>query len=150
MAKKTATGISKLSPELDDMLRSRGLRRTGARISVLRVMHASSRPLSHAEVVGALEGEGIDYATAYRNLMDLAEVGILVRADLGDHIWRFELAKGEGDDATAHPHFVCTDCGAVACLPDGTVKLVATRKAPRSVKKGDVVVQLKGLCDDCA
>jgi Fur family transcriptional regulator, ferric uptake regulator len=147
MAKRTATP-SRAAPELDTALRSHGLRRTAARIRVLGFMHANPRPLSHGEVVAALEADGLDYATVYRNLMDLAEVGILVRADLGDHVWRFELNKGKDEEAE-HPHFVCTDCGSVACLPEGAVKVVPTRKAPRSVNKGKVVVQLKGLCDDC-
>ncbi len=136
-------------PELDNLLRSRGLRRTGARVTVLRFVQANPRPLSHGEVAEALADDGLDYATVYRNLMDLAEVGILLRSDFGDHIWRFELKKDDHDGAD-HPHFLCTDCGAVTCLPDGAVKVKPTPKVPRAVSKGNVVVQLRGLCDTCA
>lgn len=146
---KRAANPSKQAPDLDVVLRGHGLRRTMARVSVLRFMHANSRPLTHGEVARALEPDGLDYATVYRNLIDLAEVGILARTDLGDHLWRFELKKDD-DDALEHPHFICTDCGVVTCLPDGAVKVVPTRKAPRAVNKGNVVVQLKGVCDDCA
>jgi Fur family ferric uptake transcriptional regulator len=112
-------------------------------------MHESRRPVSHGEVAEALGPDGLDRATVYRNLMDLVEAGILMRTDLGDHIWRFEL-RGEEHGASGHPHFICTDCGAVTCLPARAVKLVPTRKAPRALDKGTVAVQVKGVCDACA
>ena len=148
--RKRIESPSKSIDALDAVLRGRGLRRTMARITVRRFMHANRRPLSHGEVAQALEPDGLDRATVYRNLIDLVEVGILARTDVGDHVWRFELTNDEGDDQADHPHFICTDCGSVSCLPDGAVKLVPSRKAPKAVNKGKVVVQLKGLCDDCA
>lgn len=141
MGKKTRAAAPSI--DLDDVLRSHGLRRTTARVRVLAFLHANPRPLSHGEVAKALEAEKLDYATVYRNLVDLAEAGIVVRTDLGDHVWRFELST------SVHPHFVCTDCGRVTCLPDGAVKLVPGRKTPRAMGRGKVTVQLKGLCDDC-
>lgn len=139
------------SLDIDAELRSHGLRRTAARARVLSFVLANPRPLSHGEVAKALEAEGFDYATVYRNLTDLAEAGILVRRDLGDHVWRFERTRPK-DDAEAHPHFVCRACGAVTCLPGGAVKLVATRppRAPRAVARGEVAIELRGLCDECA
>lgn len=139
------------SLDVDAELRSHGLRRTAARARVLSFIVANPRPLSHGEVAKALEREGLDYATVYRNLTDLAEAGILVRRDLGDHVWRFERNPSK-DDAEAHPHFVCRSCGAVTCLPDGAVKLVAPRasRAPRAVQRGAVTIELRGLCDACA
>ena len=69
-------------------------------------------PVSHGELVDALAGEGMDRTTVYRNLVDLTQVGLVQRTDLGDHVWRFELRRSrtEGDDAK-HPHFTCSDCG---------------------------------------
>ena len=124
--------------DLDEVLRSHGLRRTAARLRVLRWFQANPRPITHGELVRALEPEGFDYATVYRNLVDLAEAGILARIDLGDHVWRFE-------QKTEHPHFICTDCGTVTCLPKGSVKLTLKKLARRPV-----TVQLKGVCDECA
>jgi Fur family ferric uptake transcriptional regulator len=136
--------------DLDELLRGRGLRRTAARARVLRFLDAQRRPISHGELAKALESEGFDYATVYRNLIDLAEVGILARTDLGDHVWRFELATETADAAAKHPHFICTDCGAVTCLPENSVKVTPHGKTPRAVKRRQVTVQLKGRCDACA
>lgn len=138
--------------ELQALLRGAGLRSTASRIAVLEYFHAHGGQNSHAEIFEALEDRGYDRATIYRILMDLAEAKLLSRADLGDHVWRFELKKGvDGVEHTEeHPHFVCIDCGEVSCLPALTIKLEGAGTAPKSVAKQKVAVQLKGLCDDCA
>ena len=72
------------------------------------------------------------------------------RTDLGDHVWRFELRTqqrmGDGD----HPHFMCTGCGTVACLPGVRVRIRTAPGSPRAVRRRDVDIQLKGRCDRCA
>jgi Fur family transcriptional regulator, ferric uptake regulator len=138
--------------DLQALLRASGLRSTGPRIAVLSYLHDSAGPNSHAELCKALAGEGFDRATIYRNLVDLAEVGIVSRTDLGDHVWRFELKKGVAGAAHTddHPHFVCIDCGEVSCLPGVSFRVHVASGAPRAVGKNKVAVQLKGLCDDCS
>ncbi len=137
--------------ELQGLLRSAGLRSTAPRLAVLEYFHAHGGTNSHAELFDALGGRGFDRATIYRILMDLAEVGILSRTDLGDHVWRFELRRGaRGVEHTEeHPHFVCVDCGEVSCLPGLSLKVEGQARAPRSVTKNKVAIQLKGLCDNC-
>jgi Fur family ferric uptake transcriptional regulator len=89
--------------------------------------------------------------TLYRNLIDLAEAGIVRRTDHGDHVWRYELKTSEDGHDTTHPHFVCTDCGEVACLPDVAVKIVSSsNETPKSVRSRNVAVQLSGRCNQCA
>lgn len=134
--------------EIEALLRGRGLRRTMPRVAVLRFMKANPRPLSHGEIAEALEPESLDRATVYRNLIDLSEAGIVLRRDLGDHVWRFELRRDEDD--TGHPHFVCSSCGGITCLPEDSVKLLPPRKAPRALRDKDVAVEIRGVCDACA
>jgi Fur family transcriptional regulator, ferric uptake regulator len=138
--------------DLQALLRTAGLRSTTPRIAVLEYFHAHGGQNSHAEIFEALEERGFDRATIYRILMDLAEAKLLSRTDLGDHVWRFELKKGvDGVEHTEeHPHFLCVDCGEVSCLPGLSIKLEGAAKAPKSVTKKKVAVQLKGLCDDCS
>jgi Fur family ferric uptake transcriptional regulator len=134
--------------EVVALLRARGLRRTGPRVAVLRFVKAHARPLTHGEIAEAIEPEGLDRATVYRNLIDLADAGLVVRRDLGDHVWRFELRR---EDGGGHAHFICTGCGGITCLPEGTVKIAAPRRAPKSLRdKSELVVEIKGVCDDCA
>ena len=135
------------SIELRNELREKGLRATSSRIAVLDLLRSVGEPMSHSDVADRLERGAWDRATIYRNLVDLTEVGLLRRTDVGDHVWRFEAIGGE-HEAKAHPHFVCTECGGVECLTDTTVA-VSPVNSPRAVRQREVEVHLRGLCDDC-
>jgi Fur family ferric uptake transcriptional regulator len=136
--------------ELKEQLRACGLRATSARIRVLRCLMDAEGPLSHADVFERVADAGLDRATVYRNLVDLAESGLARRYDLGDHTWRFELAA-EADDhrADAHPHFVCYECGTIECLPTGAVAVKPMRGAPEALGQSELEVHVRGRCDDC-
>jgi Fur family ferric uptake transcriptional regulator len=139
--------MAKNLDELRTAVRARGLRATPSRLAVLELVRANDAPMSHGDVADRLASQAWDRATIYRNLTDLSEAGLLRRTDVGDHIWRFEAITGS-HQAAAHPHFVCTECGTVACLPD--LEYVMTRaKAPRAIRQKRVEVQVRGLCDAC-
>jgi len=135
---------------LKELIRESGLKSTTGRIAVLKLLHEISSPITHAEASARLAGSGMDHATIYRNLTDLTEVGLAVRTDLGDRVWRFELRRGEAAHNVKHPHFLCTDCGAVACLPEEAVTVKAIPGSPKSLRKKGVVVQVAAQCDACA
>jgi Fur family transcriptional regulator, ferric uptake regulator len=143
-----------LTPSLDELksvIRKAGLRSTSPRIAVLRRLSVASTPVSHGELVEVLASDGMDRTTVYRNLVDLTEVGLVSRTDLGDHVWRFELKRGTGNgDDARHPHFTCSDCGAVLCLPEVTLKVKQGKGVPRALTKQKVEIQLRGQCDVCA
>jgi Fur family ferric uptake transcriptional regulator len=135
--------------DFQDKIRSAGLRSTAPRVAVLRELEAATSPLSHADLVDSLGHEGYDRVTIYRNLTDLTEAGLVVRADLGDHVWRFELRRAGPAHSGNHPHFTCTDCGTVSCLPEESVRITSAKGAPRAVAARAVEVHLRGLCDRC-
>ena len=135
--------------ELRSLIREKGLRATPARTAVCEVLQRASSPLTHADVAKLLDARGTDQATVFRNLNDLAEVNLVRRLEVGDHLYRFEWC-GEPARDTGHAHFVCVDCGEVSCLEDlqsGTPKAV-----PPAARKliGDVTeVLYKGHCAHC-
>ena len=136
--------------QLREQIRAAGLRATQPRLLVLGYLADSGRPVTHADAAEALEENGLDRATVYRNLVDLAAAGIARRADFGDHVWRFELASEtqEHEHSGTHVHFVCKSCGSVACLPDDTVRIMPGRDTPRALQT-DVEVNISGVCDAC-
>jgi Fur family ferric uptake transcriptional regulator len=143
------------SPSPDDLrglIRDAGLRVTAPRVAVLRSLFSVSTPQSHADVMERLSGDGWDRATIYRNLIDLTEAGIVRRADLGDHVWRFEAQRAPKEEhaAAAHPHFMCNECGNVVCLPGESVQVKPVRGAPRALRGKRFEVQIRGRCDRCA
>ena len=150
MASRRSRKATPSDDDLAEQLRAAGLRRTQPRIAVLRHMLKVGQPVAHAEVAEALAKLELDRVSIYRVLVDLARVKILTRTDMGDHVWRFDLAKGDRSHSMEHPHFMCMSCGAVECLPEEAVRIAGPRKGPRAVRTGEVEVQLKGQCDACA
>jgi Fur family ferric uptake transcriptional regulator len=132
------------------IIRQAGLRVTQPRLAVLQVLTKSARPLSHADLIDALDGQGFDRVTLYRNLNDLADAGIVARTELGDRVWRFELRTGNDSHTGTHPHFTCTDCGTVSCLPETVVRINKSGRLPRAVREQTVEVSLRGVCDRCS
>lgn len=140
--------MPKVVDELRRLVRARGLRATPSRLAVLELLRTESAPMSHGDVADRLASQAWDRATIYRNLIDLAGSGLARRTDVGDHVWRFEAVMGEHD--VAHPHFVCTECGAVECLPELELAVARARtRAPRALRQRQVEVHVRGLCDAC-
>lgn len=131
--------------DLRQLLVARGLRVTEQRMTVMRELAKLRIPTSHAELTERLAGDGMDRVTIYRNLLSLTEAGLLIKTQLGDNVWRFELPRTAAATHGEHPHFVCNDCGTVACLPASSVSLRGEASRNQVAE-----VQLRGRCTDCA
>lgn len=133
--------------EADSLLKAYGLRRTFTRITLLQCLARQAGPASHAEIGLALSSHGFDPSTIFRGLNDLVAAGLVTRIDIGDRIWRFELADLvlTGTECLQHPHIVCRNCGRIECLRnDSTSKL---KLAIPHWQIEDVI--FKGLCRGC-
>ena len=130
---------------LRQLLTEGGLRVTNQRMTVLRALAKLRVPISHPELTERLASEALDRATIYRNLLSLTEVGVLVRTQLGDSVWRYELPRGQAGEHGSHPHFICTECGDVACLPGASVSLRG-----QAARNQVTEIQLRGRCGECA
>lgn len=120
------------------------MRVTEQRITILRELAKLRIPASHPELTERLAGPSLDRATIYRNLLSMTEAGLLVKTQLGDNVWRFELPQSNSPEHGVHPHFVCNDCGSVACLPASSVALNG-----EAIRNHVAEVQLRGRCADC-
>lgn len=131
------------------VLQDVALRATAARVSVLRLLAANIRPMSHADVVDALGNFGFDQATLFRCLNEVADAGLVARLDLGDRTRRFEF-RGRGEEAESnHPYFMCIDCGGLWCL-DGFKIQITPSRGPQRDKLGTITdVMIRGHCGDC-
>jgi Fur family ferric uptake transcriptional regulator len=125
------------------------LKATAPRVLLVEELSRRKVPATHAEIFESLESHGFDRVTLYRNLQTLSEAGLLLRIEGGDRIWRFELLGKHGQHGgnihPEHAHFVCTECGAVACLPADAVTLRSAALRARAVE-----VQIRGQCQKCA
>jgi Fe2+ or Zn2+ uptake regulation protein len=135
-----------LDVELRANIRSRGLRATGARIAVLRMLAVEARPMSHGELFAKLPGD-FDRTTIFRALGVLTAARLIMRVELGDRVWRYTRAIRAPDDGSLAATFVCTACGEVEELADVAI---STPTGPRSLRRGAVEVFVHGRCDACA
>lgn len=126
------------------------LRLTGNRRSVLAALEHSLRPLTVDEVV---EASGVPTSTAYRNLAELVEAGIVVRVSGVGGGERHELA--EQFSQHHHHHLVCTGCGIVTDF-DPSPQLeklidreVAALLATSGFEITHHVFDVRGRCRDC-
>ncbi|MFM7057200.1 MAG: Fur family transcriptional regulator, partial [Planctomycetota bacterium] len=84
--------------EIRELLSSRQLRATPAQIAVMQILRETHAPLTHADLAERLVPAGFDKATIFRNLSALTDDGLLLRTELCDHVWRFELANLQHPD----------------------------------------------------
>lgn len=150
MAKQNRSTVPSSLRNVRQRIRAAGLRSTAARIAVLRHMITAASPRSHAQVADDLEEEGFDRATIYRNLVELSEVGLLNRMELGDHVWRFEIRTEGTEDDEGHPHFVCVSCGTISCLHNVEVNINPRPGTKKSGIGRVTTVMLKGECGVCS
>lgn len=131
------------------LLRDHNLRTTAPRLAVVQLLAEQTHPLSHTEVLELLGDTDWDQATVYRNLIRLTEVGIARVVSRAEGMARYELSRGYATaNSHNHPHFVCTDCGIVSCLPSNvSAQIQADGRWGPSIHEASV--QLQGTCPDC-
>jgi Fur family transcriptional regulator, ferric uptake regulator len=144
-----AVGLLEATTRVDlgqwkSLLSGRGMRLTKQRWLVLAALSTAGRPLSHSELATLLGTSRLDRATIYRNLVSLADAGLIVRARLGDQIWRYQLPEQDSVDHCRHPHFACLQCGVVSCLPKRCLRLTGDARLHEVTE-----VLVRGRCAKC-
>ena len=130
------------------LLKEHKLRCTAPRMAVLCLLANQSGPVSHSEVVQLLDSSDWNPATVYRNLVKLTDVGLARVVSHAGGMARYALAQDNREEVHDHPHFVCNDCGTVACLPSDVVAQIEVKgEWAKSVKSASL--QLRGECPDC-
>ena len=142
-------GVGLKASEVYTRLRAAGYRLTAPRRALVDALLAAQAPLGAEELHARVHDSGLNLSTVYRNLMDLAESGLVARAELGDHVWRYEVRREGHDHSAEHPHFVCIDCGAVTCLTDVHVDIAPAPGSKKSTISSLTEVLLKGHCGKC-
>jgi Fur family transcriptional regulator, ferric uptake regulator len=133
----------------ETLLKSKGLKVTKARLAVLAVLDVADRPRSTDFVHRAAAGlEPMDRVTVYRTLESFHRSGLVERVRAGDRTWRYHLSLEP--DRIAHPHFYCSGCGKLECLPRDIVRVDLERMAkdyPARVEH--LQINLEGFCPAC-
>lgn len=142
--------LDELHLTVSHRLRAVGLRYTRSRRQVVDVLASTDRPLTIPDILA--QADQLAQSSAYRNLTELIDAGVVYRIVAGDEFSHFELAE---DLTHHHHHLVCTRCGRVD-------DFVASDELERSLHgaldgaagaKGFTVqhhrLDLVGTCADC-
>lgn len=127
-----------------DLLSARGLKKTVARIAVLRYLLSAPVPQTAAQIEDGVAEHGFNQSTIYRTLESLTETELISQREFGDRLWRFEMRNPEN---LSHPHALCIDCGRVECLDASAVTKWA-KLLPNGFVLAEVV--FRGRCQECA
>lgn len=130
------------------LLKESGLRKTVARTHLLQCVSELESPKTQAEICELLAAHGFDASTIFRGLTDLTEVGLIVRIDTGDHLWRFEMRDCDMNgnlDPSHHPHAICIQCGAMTCLQNELLHCCEEHTNGWTFRD----LNLRGVCPEC-
>jgi Fur family ferric uptake transcriptional regulator len=98
--------------QFEQALRERGLKSTSQRDDIARVFFAAESHLSIEELYRAVKkvNPRVGYATVYRTLKLLKEVGLAAERHFDDGQARFEAIESENQH---HDHIICERCGKI-------------------------------------
>lgn len=131
-----------------ELLRHHGLRVTGLRLDMLRILRSSDRALTHHELEGLLK-VAADRVSIFRSLNAFEEAGLVHRVLDARGTSCFApcgTTCGHGHHNDAHAHFRCNACGHVFCLEAVELPEVSL---PRGFKMKSGHLELEGTCKSC-
>ncbi len=130
-----------------ELLRRAGLRATEPRCAVLAVLLEADHALSPAEIAGRPSLQGIDRVSVYRSLGAISAAGLAHGVSGPDGVTRYRAHQPGAEGCPGdHPHFFCTACGGMWCLPAQRLPFVQVPPGASVTSKQLVV---NGRCGGC-
>jgi Fur family ferric uptake transcriptional regulator len=136
---------TKIENEAAQMLRNKGLRRTGPRLLILSVLLNAAEPLNQEQIAREIRGHGVNKTTIYRTLSSLMAADVVHEAVVRDRIQYYETACNCKSHA-CHPHFICQRCQKTICLTQVHIPSVVL---PKGFLRQRQQIRIEGLCSTC-
>lgn len=134
-----------LSKETAARLQEAGLRATRPRLAVTEALRAMGGHHTADEVHAHLvkHGTTLPRTSVYNSLVTLADVGVVLRADVGPGAAVYEVAD------TWHHHFICRWCGRVSDVPCLVGAKPCLTPGDDIGRIDEAQVIFRGACNDC-
>jgi Fur family ferric uptake transcriptional regulator len=119
--------------KIEELIKTKNLKLTIARVEILEKLTHATKPLSYDELKDSIL---MDKATFYRNITKFEQSGIVNSFESNDKKRYFEIIESR------HPHFICIKCDKIECI-----------KEPLEFNLSGYIVEniiLKGRCKECA
>lgn len=134
--------------DLKAVLRQAGLKVTGQRMLILReFLLSKDRHMTAQQLFEAVleKDDTVGFATVYRLLRSLTDVGIMTETRMGGVSARYEFQS-----RNHHDHLTCESCGLIVEFENSEIEILQQRVAE---KLGFIlthhVLELFGLCKAC-
>ncbi|MEJ0000737.1 MAG: Fur family transcriptional regulator [Verrucomicrobiota bacterium] len=129
-------------------LRGNGLRATHARVAIVRLLDASTVPLTLAEIHENVRAKGCDFATVFRFISILEEKELVQRVAWIDGSTRHEIRSRDGHHH--HHYLICRTCHKIEPLDECVVERFEDQIAKERGYAGlSHSLQLSGVCPEC-
>ena len=133
----------------EQALRERGLKSTSQRDDIARVFFGAEGHLSIEELYTAVKkvNPRVGYATVYRTLKLLKEVGLAAERHFDDGQARFEPVEAESQH---HDHIICERCGKIVEFASQELERLQDRIGRfLGFVVGRHRMELYGICAEC-
>jgi Fur family ferric uptake transcriptional regulator len=134
--------------QVEEFLRQRQYKLTGARKEIIRILNGSDRPLSIQEIHQQLNNTTADLASVYRTINLFCDLGVTTKSNFQEKLYRYELS----DTFTRHHHhLICKQCGRVTnvfehCLPDDVAEQILQQEG---FTVESHILEFYGICKAC-
>ena len=129
-------------------LSQKGCRITPQRLMILEAIEGASGHISAEEIYQDIRKRypGLNISTVYRTLELLKEMNLVTETDMGDGRVRFHSLGHEH-----HHHLVCSKCGKVIDLDEGTLSPLTDVLSQKYGFRADLKhLAIFGRCKNCA
>lgn len=144
----TAEMVARRREALGRALTRRGLRHTRQREVLTEIFFAADGHFSLDELLAMARKRdaGIGYATVYRTLKLLTELGLAHERQFADGQTRYEATDGHHH----HDHLICTRCKKIVEFEEDRIEKLQDEVALRlGFLLSSHKMELYGLCADC-
>jgi Fur family ferric uptake transcriptional regulator len=139
--------IARRHEALERALERRGLRHTRQRAVLAKIFFTHDGHFSLDELLAMAKrrDKGIGYATVYRTLKLLTELGLAHERQFADGQTRYEATDG-----VHHDHLICTRCQKIVEFEEERIEKLQEEVAKRlGFRLSSHKMELYGLCTEC-
>ena len=149
--KHSHSQINQIHAVVGSRLLAANKRYSKSRYAVVKILIEGGRPMTLPEILEVGKAMGLAQSSAYRNLSEMSEIGIVRLINSGDEHSRFEL----DESLTGHHHHLeCRKCGRLEDFTvteefEKIVKKVMDRVEKQGFRAGSHRFDILGQCSEC-
>jgi Fur family ferric uptake transcriptional regulator len=131
-----------------EILHAKGINKTKVKISILRELSRSRRPLSVQEIHDGLK-QNCDVSTVFRTITQFKEKNLIREVNFEEGFFRYEIAASE-ESHHHHHHIRCRKCGHIQNIEKCDLSEFEKAISKLGFVEMEHRLEFSGLCSKCA